>query len=182
MARTQYYVAATLDGFIADPDGGLSWLFQFDGAEGIAEHYQAFLAQTGAIAMGAATYEFLLANEKTWPYQVPTWVFTHRDLPRLGGGDIRFTRDDVGSVDRQLRETAGERNVWLVGGGNLVAQFVERGLLDEIHLGLAPVVLGKGIPLLPASLRTPLTLTGTRTFGRGFVELRYDVTPRSTTP
>jgi len=178
MTRTQYYVAASLDGYIADRDGKLDWLFAFNDAEGVAEAYQRFIADVGALAMGAATYEFVRAMGEAWPYAAPTWVFTHRKLPGIDGADIRFTAADVGEVHREMVAAANGRNVWLVGGGNLVAQFVRRGLLDEILLSLAPVVLGGGTPLLPEAIAGRLELHGVERLGMGLVELRYDV-PRA---
>ncbi|HEU4404848.1 MAG TPA: dihydrofolate reductase family protein [Polyangiaceae bacterium] len=175
MTKTQYYVGASIDGFIADAQGGLKWLTAFDGAEGIAAHYQAFLADVQVLAMGAATYEFILGEGmKVWPYAGrPTWVFTHRELPGFPGADIRFTADDVGAVHAQMVAAAGGKNIWMVGGGNLAAQFAARGLLDELWLGVVPVVLGAGAPVLPAPVPGPLELTGITRFGRGAVELRY---------
>lgn len=180
MTRTQYFVAASLDGFIADAAGDLQWLFQFNDVEGVEAHYKAFLAGVGALAMGAATYEFILReNLTTWPYVgIPTWVFTHRALPGFAGADIRFTADDVGAVHEQMVDAAGGKHIWLVGGGNLVAQFARRDLLDEIWLAVIPVVLGAGAPLLPAALPGTLELTAVTRFPRGMVELRYAV-PKS---
>ncbi|QRO02153.1 dihydrofolate reductase [Archangium violaceum] len=177
MTRTQYYVAASIDGYIADADGRLDWLFQFNDAQGVTEHYTKFLSGVGALAMGAATYEFILAElREAWPYAgIPTWVFTHRELPGYPGADIRFTTEDVGAVHEQMVRAAGEKNIWLMGGGNLVAQFSKRGLLDELLLGVAPVILGGGIPLLPARLPGPLELQGITRFGQGMVELRYEI-------
>jgi len=177
MTRTQYYVAASIDGYIADAEGKLGWLFQFNGIPGVDEHYKAFLANVGALVMGAATYEFLLGEKlETWPYAgLPTWVFTHRELPAFPGADLRFTSEDVGVVYEQMARAAGGKNIWLMGGGNLVAQFARRGLVHEILLGVAPVVLGGGAPLLPAAIPGPLDLKGITRFDRGFVELRYEV-------
>ncbi len=157
MTRTIYYVAASLDGFIADPDGGLEWLFQFNDTPGVTEHYERFLEGVGALAMGASTYEFFLGEAKgTWPYaNRPTWVFTHRSLPSLPGADLRFTTADVREVHRELVEAAGGKNVWMMGGGKLAAQFAEHGLLDELRLTVVPVFLGKGIPLLPMAISQP---------------------------
>jgi len=173
MTLTQYYVAASMDGHIADEDGSLDWLLQFNDAEGVGEHTEAFMADVGALAMGASTYEFLL-GEREWPYPgLPAVVFTHRDLPGFPDADITFTSDDVADVHARLVEAAAGRNVWLVGGGGLVAQFAERGLLDEIWLGIAPVVLGGGAPLLPARLPGVWDLLDVERLGRSFVELRY---------
>ena len=156
MSRTQYYTATTLDGFIATPDDSLDWLFtrKLD-AEGPLG-YPGFIAEVGALAMGSTTYEWILGHEypdgdltaKKWPHEQPTWVFTHRELPVVPGVDIRFVRDDVEPVHREMVAAAGDRNVWLVGGGDLVGQFAERGLLDEVLVMIAPLTLGAGRPLL----------------------------------
>lgn len=177
MTSTQYYVAASVDGYIADSSGSLDWLFAFDGAEGIAEHYRSFLAGVGAIAMGAATYEFVLGQrQEKWPYEgQPTWVFTHRALPAFPGADIRFTADDVGVVHDEMVRAAGGKNVWVVGGGHLVAQLARRGLVDELLLAVIPVVLGGGVPLLPARIPGTLALEGITRFGMGALELRYRI-------
>jgi dihydrofolate reductase len=174
MTRTQYYVAASIDGYIADADGRLEWLFQFNDVEGVEARYRAFLADVGALVMGAATYEFLLADGHPWPYtDRPTWVFTHRPLPSFPNADIRFTTDDVAVVHEAIVRAAAGKHIWLVGGGNLVAQFVRRGLLDELLLSVVPVVLGGGTPLLPAAVPGLLELTDVTRLPRGMLELRY---------
>jgi dihydrofolate reductase len=99
--------------------------------------------------MGANTYEWVLEHQSgTWPYELPCWVFTHRDLPVADAG-IELTTDDVAAVHERMRAAAGDRNVWIVGGGGLAGQFAERGLLDEVIVYIAPVTLGAGAPLLP---------------------------------
>jgi dihydrofolate reductase len=177
MTLTQYFVAASVDGYIADSSGSLDWLFPFDRAEGVAEHYRSFLSGVGAIAMGAATYEFIRGQSaEEWPYKdQPTWVFTHRALPVFAGADIRFTAAEVGVVHDDMKRAAGEKNIWLMGGGNLAAQFADRGLIDELLLGVMPVVLGAGAPLLPARIAGLLTLESITRFGMGALELRYRV-------
>jgi dihydrofolate reductase len=179
MALTQYYVAASIDGYIADPTGSLDWLLQFNDVPGLTEHYESFMADVGALAMGASTYEFVLGEGmESWPYAGQrTWVFTHRDLPTFPGADIELTQDDVADVHARMVESAAGKNVWLVGGGALVAQFAERGLLDEIWLGIAPVVLGGGAPLLPVRLPGNLRLEDVTRFPSDFVEMRYTVRP-----
>jgi dihydrofolate reductase len=99
--------------------------------------------------MGATTYEWVLEHEHgKWPYELPCWVFTHRDLP-VAGERIELTADEVTAVHERMRAAAGGRNLWIVGGGALAGQFVERGLLDEVIVYIAPVTLGTGAPLLP---------------------------------
>lgn len=177
MTSTVYYVAASIDGFIADAEGKLDWLFPFDGPE-VAAHYGAFMKTVGAIVMGAATYEFLLGFEKNWPYPgIPTWVLTHRALGRFAGEgvDLRFTAtDEVKQLHAEVVRAAEGKNVWMVGGGKVAAQFARHGLIDELHLGLTPVVLGAGAPLLPAAVQGRCELTGIERLGtKGLVELRY---------
>jgi dihydrofolate reductase len=179
--RTQYYTAATLDGFIADPNHSLDWLFQFGVQE--TEDFPSFLRDVGAIAMGSSTYEWILRHlidpnaehAQPWPYSQPAWVFTTRSLPSVPGADIRFVRGDVAPVHGAMRDAAAGKNIWLVGGGDLVGQFHDRGLLDEIIVTMAPVTLGAGKPLLPRAITTPpLRLLDTRVLGP-FVQLRYAV-------
>ena len=175
MTRTQYYVASSIDGYIADPAGSLDWLTPFDAVPGITAHYEGFLEGVGTIAMGASTYEFLLGlGLDEWPYpDQRTWVFTHRDLPLFPGAALELTDDDVPAVHARMVEAAEGRNVWLVGGGTLVAQFAALGLLDELWLGVVPVVLGGGAPVLPTRLAGTLALEEVTQFGAGFLALRY---------
>jgi dihydrofolate reductase len=111
-----------------------------------------------------------------WPYQQPTWVFTTRTLPPVPGADIRFVRGDVRPLHQAVARAAGGKNVWLVGGGELVGQFYDQGLLDEIFVQVGSVTLGSGKPLLPRNITSPpLKLISVRALGTGFAELHYEV-------
>ncbi len=180
--KTQYYTAASLDGFIATEDDSLDWLFPLGDVNDTG--YPAFIAQVGALAMGAATYEWMLRHAERvaaeagspWPYTQPAWVFTHRTLPAVPGADVRFVQGDVRPVHAAMRAAAGTGNVWIVGGGDLAAQFHEAGLLDEVIVQVGSVTLGKGKPLFPRRLTSPpLVLLSARRIGTGFAELRYQV-------
>ncbi|BCW19090.1 dihydrofolate reductase family protein [Pseudarthrobacter enclensis] len=176
MPRIQYYVAASLDGFIATSTDDLGWLLQFDGFEGGTESYEAFMAGVGCIVMGGETYAWLMAHEPgQWPYPgTPCYVFTHHERSAPPGANITFVRGQVTEFEDDFRSDAAGKNIWVVGGGNLAAQFAAAGLLDEIILSVIPVVLGDGKRLLPVQGPTPaLELTASRTLGRGVVELRY---------
>jgi dihydrofolate reductase len=158
---TQYYTATTLDGYIADENNSLDWLFEVD-RENSGEHsFAAFFADVGAMASGATTYQWLLDHEqllddpdkwRAWYGETPCWVFTHRQLPGVPGADISFVQGDVAPVHEQMRRAAGDKNIWLIGGGDLVGQFADQRLLDEILVSVAPVTLGGGAPLLPRRL------------------------------
>ena len=180
MTLTQYYTATTLDGFIADPDNSLDWLFTRQQDLAGPLNYDAFIAEVGALAMGSTTYEWILEHEGAgkdfaewkWPYDIPCWVFTHRDLRVVPGAHVTFTSDDVASVHEQMRVAAGGKNVWIVGGGDLAGQFADAGLLDEVIVSMAPVTLGAGKPLLPRQIELRLEETARN---GDFVCSRYSV-------
>jgi dihydrofolate reductase len=111
--------------------------------------------------MGRTTYEWVLEHERVldepgkwrhWYGETPCWVFAHRKLPSVPGATVSFVEGDVEPVHAEMTEAARGGNIWLVGGGDLVGQFVDQGLLDEILVGIAPVTLGGGAPLLPRRL------------------------------
>ncbi len=152
MTRTAYYTATSLDGFIADEQHSLEWLFRQDMEEAGPLNYDEFIARIGAIVMGSTTYEWVLNHENgKWPYQLPAWVMTSRDLPKVDG-DVRFARGDVRPVYQEMTEAADGKDLWVVGGGDLAGQFAAAGLLDEIIVDIASVTLGGGAPLLPRKL------------------------------
>lgn len=179
--KTTYHTAASLDGFVADPDHRLDWLLQF-GAEPGGD-FAAFLATVGALAMGSTTYEWVLANHvnahggpNPWPYTQPSWVFSTRRLPGVTGADIRFVEGDVRPVHEAMRRAAGGANLWIVGGGELAGQFHDAGLLDEIVVTVTSVTLGGGAPLLPRRIvQPPLRLRSVKQLGDAFAELTYEV-------
>jgi dihydrofolate reductase len=180
--KTQYYTAASLDGFIATPDDSLEWLFPLGDIE--TTSYPTFIRDVGALAMGSATYEWMLRHvvgpgakrPQPWPYQQAAWVFSSRALPSVAGADIRFVRGDVRPVHERMVAAAGGKNVWIVGGGELAGQFYDHGLLDELLVQVCSVTLGAGKPLLPrAIISPPLRLISVRAVGTGFAELRYEI-------
>jgi dihydrofolate reductase len=107
-------------------------------------------------------------------------VFSHRRLETIDGADLRFVQGDVRPVHAAMRAAAGAKNLWLVGGGGLVGQFYDAGLLDEIIVQVGSVTLGSGKPLLPRRItgERALRLSSVQKFGPGFAELRYQV-PRA---
>lgn len=189
MTRTIYFTATSLDGFIADPDNSLDWLFEVPREEGTSDSaFGAFFAGVGASAMGATTYEWVLREEgfldepDKWTDafgDTPSWVFTHRDLPIVPGADIRLVQGDVAPVHRDMVAAADGRNVWIVGGGDLAGAFADQGLLNEIHLGVQPVFLDGGAPLLPRRLTSArVHLRSVEHVGQE-VNLVYDLDPPS---
>lgn len=179
MTRTHYYTATSLDGFIADPDDSLDWLLSQDVDDEGPFGYTEFIAGVGAMVTGATTYDWVLrhhvAKGEPWPYDIPAWVMTHRDpasFPQVPGADIRFAFGDVRPVHAALAEAAAGRDIWVVGGGDLAAQFALAGLLDVITVSVAPVTLGAGRPLFPRPFDLRLRSTARN---RAFVCATYDV-------
>ena len=186
--RALYYAAATLDGYISDPDDGLEWLLQFEGTSdspgaepepmGEGGGYEQFYEGVGALISGSATYEFVVDHfaDETWPYSgKPYWVLSSRDLPvpDRGGVDVRIIDASVEEIYGEVVASAGDREVWLVGGGNVASQFADAGLIEELILTVVPVLLGDGKPLFDRPPSAWFALLGTRASSNGMVELRY---------
>jgi dihydrofolate reductase len=180
--KTQYYTAASLDGFIATEDDSLDWLFPLGDLNDSS--YPAFIADVGALAMGSATYEWILRHAdqvaaetgSPWPYTQPAWIFSNRLLPMIKGANTRFVQGDVRPVHAEMSTVAGSKNIWIVGGGDLAGQFFDAGLLDELIVQVGSVTLGKGKPLFPRRVTDPpLRLVSVRQLGTGLAELRYEV-------
>lgn len=168
---TVFYTATSLDGFLATPDDSVAFLDEVPRPD--EDTYTPFIANVGAIAMGRATYEFLLRHMDgggTWPYpDHPVWVFTHRDWPARDG--VTFTSASVAQAHFDLVAAADGKDVWVCGGGDLAGQFLDAGLLDELVITVASRTLGSGKPLLPRD--ATFRLTGARKMSDGFAELRY---------
>jgi len=150
--RALYYTATTLDGFIADEHDSLEWLFEQQTEEGGPAAYDEFIAGIGAIAMGSTTYlwlrDHLGRSGEPWPYDVPCWVFTHRDLEPLADA-VRFVSGRVEEHHAAIAESASGRDIWICGGGDLAGQFADAGHLHRVIVSIAPVTLGAGRPLFP---------------------------------
>ncbi|KAB1196552.1 MULTISPECIES: dihydrofolate reductase family protein [Haloferax] len=170
------YIATSVDGYIADDDGGVGWLDEFEEDtenDDIVEAYEEFFDSVECLVMGATTYEQILGFGE-WPYgDLPTYVFTHRELPQATD-TVEFVAGDVDSVATELEEQYD--HCWLVGGAQLAREFLRTGHVDDLRLSLIPVLLGSGIPLFTATDETRrLQHLDTQTFRSGIVELRYSV-------
>lgn len=184
MTRVIFYTATTLDGFLADPDDSLDWLFAVEGGEGGGAAFERFLDGIGVLVQGSSTYEWvvrqedLVAHPEKWPAYYgarPTFVFTSRALPAVEGADVRFVSGAVAGAWPAIVEAAAGADVWVVGGGDLAGQFADAGLLTELHISVAPATLGAGKPLLPRRIGADrLRLTDARRNGQ-FAELVYTV-------
>ena len=187
MTRTIFYTATTINGFIADEQGSLDWLTEgqpppdstgeADDGQGEPPPHIAFAEQVGVLVEGSATYQWCVDHGET-DYtggRFPTFVFTSRSLPAAPGADVRFRSGDVRDAYDEIREAAGGKDIWVVGGGDLAGQFYDAGLLDELQLSIAPVALPGGAALLPRRIESSsLSLHEVRRFGP-FAHLIYHV-------
>ncbi len=173
MVEVVYYVASSLDGYIATADGRVDWLSRFHTSgedHGAGELH----ASIDALLLGSHTYEFALQLGH-WPSpDKPSWVFTKRAL-RVLHPSITLTSQSPTEVVRQL-DARGFRRAWLMGGGELAASFHTDGLISRYIISVFPVLLGSGIPLLaPHSCPDDaLRLVAAKPFKSGIVQLTYD--------
>jgi len=175
MPKVILYIASSLDGYIARADGSVDWLSLVDNQE-TDYGYSEFYARVDAIAMGSRTYEQVLDFDD-WPYPgKPTFVFTHRPFAPIEQ-DVTLTDRSPDEFLSEL-DPAGVRTLWLAGGGDLVASFMQHKLIDEYILSIIPVVLGDGIPLFKGPLpEHRLELLQSTDYAAGLVQLHYRNAP-----
>ncbi len=165
------FIATTLDGYIATINHDLSWLFNVEGEgdNGIAAFYDTI----DTIIMGKTTYNWIMENEGVFPYKdKDSYVFTR--TPSKDIKYVNFINEDIPSFTKKIKEKEG-KNIWLLGGSELIANFIKEKLIDEIIITIAPVLLGDGIRLFTNNdFQTFLRLKDINRFNQ-FVELRYDV-------
>ncbi len=173
MAEIRGFIAATLDGYIASPDGGIDWLEEFGKFD---YGYDAFIAQIDTVVIGRRTYD-QVQQLLGWPYVGKRAIIvSHRaveDPPEAA----EVWSGDVAELVKRLRETASG-DVWVIGGSELQQQFLEAGGLDRIEVHVIPLLLGDGIPLWPRTARRHrLTLRSATPIAGGMVRLEYTIHP-----
>ncbi|HEY3181112.1 MAG TPA: dihydrofolate reductase family protein [Casimicrobiaceae bacterium] len=170
MRRLKLFIAASLDGYIAGRGGDISWLFR-DGDYG----YEAFFAGIDTVLSGRRTYEAALSFEQ-WPYpDRNVVVFTRGNTLRIVSPNTVATSRAPAEILAELRAREG-RDLWLVGGGELVRACLDARLIDDVIVSIHPILLGEGVPIVaPGAARTPLTLTAERRYPSGLVQLTYRV-------
>ena len=171
MPQVIYYVAASLDAYIATSDGGVAWLSSFEGT-GEDYGYAQFYASVDVVLMGRRTYEQCLTFSE-WPYPgKPCWVFTHRTL-NIADRSVVLTDRNPHEVVNELKARNLHR-AWLVGGGELARSFQSTGHISEYIVSVVPVILGRGIPMLASGgTFRALKLVESTPYPSGIVQLRY---------
>jgi len=181
--RIRYSVAMSLDGFIADRDGGYDWIIDEPGID-----FGAYLAKIDTLIMGRGTYETLRHGPTgVSAFEAFDLYVVSTTLEPADAEGVTLVRDDVIETVRDLkrwpRDGGGAaqpadppKDIWLFGGGVLFRSLLEAGLVDRVEVGVVPAILGEGIPLLPGFGRVaPLDLHSIERFPSGIVLLKYDV-------
>jgi dihydrofolate reductase len=171
------YIASSLDGYIARPDGAVDWLDEVAAPEDGPEEdfgYEEFFSGVGTVLMGRTTYEQILTFDVDYPYSGRAgYVFSRT---RAGGRDenVEFVDGaDIPQFIAHLKATS-DRHIWLIGGGLLIQEFLRLDLVDRIIITVMPVILGEGILLFPPSTpQRDLLLVESRSYSSGMVQLTY---------
>lgn len=172
MRRVQLYIAASIDGYIARPDGGIDWLSTVE-KKGEDYGYNDFLASIDTTLMGRKTYEDVLGFGGPFPYMnTANYVFSRRQR-QPDGNPVHLISEDPAAFVKGLKEKPGG-NIWLIGGGQLNTALLNAGLIDEMILSVIPIVLGEGILLFGGQPKeTKWKLTNHKAFDTGLVQMSY---------
>ncbi|WP_313235627.1 dihydrofolate reductase family protein [Sporosarcina ureae] len=166
------FIAQSLDGYIATKDDSLDWLFEVEG-EG-DNGYSEFSETIDTVLMGKRTYDWIMEQEQgQFPYtNKNSYVFTRSSVTDTK--DVTFINEDIVDFISNLKKEEG-KDIWIVGGGDILHTFLKEKLVDELIVTIAPTIIGEGIPLFkPDNYKLDLSLRSTRTFNQ-FVELHYTV-------
>lgn len=169
MPKLRYSVAASLDGFIAGPNGEFDWIVSDPDID-----FAAMYASYSGLVMGRRSYEVFAATGGAAGPALPTYVYS-RSLPAGERDGVMFVQDAVAHL-RALKEAPGDKPLWLWGGGNLFRHCAQAGLVDGVDVAVIPILLGEGLPLAPACPRLSLQLRSHRLYPKsGIMFLEYDV-------
>ena len=169
MRRVRYHVAASLDGYIADTEGGADWI-----VHDAEMDFAALFAQFDTFLIGRRTFEFMARAGRERIPGAKMIVFS-RTLRQEDWPGVTVVADGVEETVAALRGEEG-KDIWLFGGGSLFRSLLDAGLVDTVEIAVIPVLLGGGTPLLsPPARQTKLKLTGQRVYKSGIVLLEYSV-------
>lgn len=174
MRRIILYIATSIDGYIATPDGGVEWLDEIPNPNKTDHGYNALLDSIDTVLMGGRTYHEIIGFGVEWPYKNKiTYVVSRRNSNVTPNEDVYFITEDIVSKISELKNETG-KDIWLVGGGELTTILLNANLIDEMQLCIAPIILGQGIPLFPNKPKESLwTLKDNKTYDTGMITATY---------
>lgn len=171
MRPVRYNVAASLDGYIAAPDGGFDWI-----PHDPAVDFAALFARVDTVLLGRRSYELIRGGlAPPWPAGARVYVFS-RTLRPADYPTVTIVAGDAAAAVAALRAEPGTGEIWLFGGARLFGTLLAAGQVDAVEVTVVPTLLGGGVPLLPAGApRTALQLTDSRVYPSGMVALHFTV-------
>jgi dihydrofolate reductase len=177
--RIIVYIATSADGYIARPDGSVEWLNRRPRTADYGMN--AFYSTIDTILWGRKTYDWVLAYYKKkgkksgmFDTKLANFVFS-RKPPKTAAPGVEFVSEPVNAFAQRLRSAPG-KHIWMMGGGELIASFLDAGEIDEFDIHVIPTLIGEGIPLVaPRHRDVPLRLRSVKKYPDGVVRLRYEV-------
>ncbi|MEO1050756.1 MAG: dihydrofolate reductase family protein [Bacteroidota bacterium] len=174
MAEIKVYIASSIDGYIARKDGALDWLDALPNPNQIDHGYADFYATIDTVIMGKSTYEEILGFDVAWPYaNCLTYVLTSDDNYTLKTENTsRLASVSKSTINKIVVES--KKNIWIVGGGQTIAEFLKYDSIDEMIICQIPTILGNGIRLFPEGVKeTVFEMVRTEPFETGAVSVTY---------
>lgn len=174
MRKIKLYIAVSLDGYIATPDGGVEWLNQFQISKNEDYGYKEIYQSIDTILMGGRTYRDIVGFGCEWPYKdKTTYIVSRNNINLTPSEQVYFITDHVTDNVNKLKELTG-KDIWLAGGGELVSMLLDANQIDEMHLCYLPIVLGQGISLFPNKPKETIwKLADSKSFLSGAISITY---------
>lgn len=174
MPDIKLFIATTIDGFIAREDGSLDWLEEMPNPEGLDYGYGNFITDIDVVIMGRTTYEEIIGFGVDWPYaNCDSFVVTSDKNYKVKTEKTEVLNGIDLKVINEIKSSS-KKNIWIIGGGKLISEFINLSLVDEMTLSLIPIILGKGIKLFPNNpSESNFQLLDVKSFNTGIVNLRY---------
>ena len=174
-------LATSADGYIARPDGNLDWLTKRPAPKGFYGIPQ-FTRSVDAKLLGRKTFDLSVELGAHFSADDPHYVFSRKPPPASVPVGVEFVSQSIGVFAKRLRKQAG-KNIWMMGGGELIASFLDEDLIDEFIITVVPVFIGEGIPLIaPRPQHVPLKLLSAKSFPDGAVQVHYEIGKKKALP
>lgn len=174
MTEIKLFIATTIDGFIAREDGSLDWLEGMPNPEGFDYGYGEFISDIDVVIMGRSTYEEILGFDVDWPYSnCDSFVATSDKNYKVKTEKTKVLNSIDDKVINEIKANS-KKNIWIVGGGKIISEFLNQNMIDEMTITIIPIILGRGIRLFPDEPKeTNFQLLGVDSFNTGVVNLLY---------
>lgn len=175
MSKIILYIAVSLDGYIAKPDGNIDWLTTFPNPKNGDYGYEELLNSIDTIIMGSKTYNELIGFDIDWPYNnFKTYVISSNENFEIKSSNTSVLNRNFKEFIEEKKKTSS-KNIWLVGGSEIIKIFLEENLIDNMIISKIPITIGDGIPLFTKnSKELKFELLDVKTFETGVVNLTYN--------